>query len=153
MKSLESWKADLWLSTAIREAKKNPGTDKKKLIDGFERVPVRQMYDQLQQLENAVLPSIKQKRGDNADYLFFSAVARSMLWAIHIVDRFEFLQRENTRLKLQNTLTLQHAEHCERELQKYITLEDLFFSDGLDMAAQAVKDKISSRLKPKKETV
>jgi len=151
MKSLESWKAELWLATALREAKKDPGAEKKKLIQGFERVPVRQMYDQLQHLESVIIPKCEQIRGkEHADYLFLCSMAKSLLWSLQIIDRFEFLQRENTRLKLQQELTLQHAEHLERELTKYITLEDLFLSDGLDMAAQTVLDKIRGQLQTKK---
>lgn len=126
--------------------------EKARRASGLSDVPVGQMIDQAIYIRDELLPAVERKKGgkDSADYIFFSGVFRSLLSAVVMADRYEFLQREVGYAKLTGSIVKDRLQYLEQELLKYTTLEDLFRSDALDSYAQGVKNRAEDLLKRKK---
>lgn len=123
-----------------------------KIAEGIADIPVKRMIDQALFLKENILPRIKSKAGDKApDYIFFSGVYDSLLWAIVMADRYEYLEGRYVRLKCFEVLTRENMARMEAELQKYMTLEEFFLSTGLDKIAKGVKDRAEELLKQNKK--
>jgi hypothetical protein len=138
--NIESQKADLWLAASLRNAKEGNYKDReKKIAKGVERVSVAVIIEQCRYIQDHLLPGIEEKHGrDHANYKFFSGVARSLLWAICLVDRNEFVEARHYRQSLQYEILTQHCEKLERQFNKYATMEDLFLSSGLEVMAEGI---------------
>jgi hypothetical protein len=145
--AIKKYRAELGMRAAMRSAHDNPAAKNAKAI---EEVPVRKIYEQAMYIENDLLPRIEKRSGnDSADYQFFKDVFRSLLWCIAILDRFDKVCRSDTQTKLMNELMRDRCILLETELQKYITMEDLLFSDSIDRIADVVKKRVESLLKEK----
>jgi hypothetical protein len=143
--------ADLWLRASLRNANdENFKDQEKKIAAGFEAVSVNKIMAQVQQLENSVLPNIEKKSGNTSDnYKFWKSVYTSLLWALCLADRNEYMQLQMAKEKLLREFYQDHAEKLERELLKYCTLEDLFLQGGLQVQAEAVAQRVRDLLNKK----
>lgn len=114
----------------------------------FERMPVKQMYDQALYIDKDLLPRIEQQKGkEHADYKFFKNVYRSLLWAIVVEDRHEWMLRKLQQSEQLKKIFEEKCLQAERELQRYTTLEDLYLSDSLDRMATIVKNNVDQLIK------
>ena len=149
--TFESKKADLWLAASLRNARDGNYKDKQeKIAKGVERVSVAVIIEQCRYIEDTLLPSIETRHGrDHANYKFFSGVSRSLLWAICLVDRNEFVEARHYRQSLQYEILAQHCETLERQFNKYATLEDLFLSSGLEVMAEGIAQRARDLLAKK----
>jgi hypothetical protein len=140
-KSLETLKSELWLRSSLRAATdERQGETNHKIAKGIEQIPIRQIYEQALYIEVSLLPKIQEKSGaESADYKRFAEMFRCLNWAIAVIDRYEFMQREVTRTKQLLEFFREHCETLEKELMKYTTVEDLLLSDGFDRYADAIK--------------
>lgn len=147
--NIEKIRADLWLKSALREARDNADKDSKNRIRSrIENLPISQIMDQAQHIENVLLPRIEKKDGPNNEYyLFFAAVFKSLLYAVTIVDRLEYADYRYIQCKIQLEFYREQTERLERELMKYSTLEDLYLSDGLAVMAEGIKKRAIEKLK------
>ena len=142
--ALSKYKAELGMRAAMRSAHDSPDQGKAKAI---EDIPVRKMYEQAMYIENELLPRIEKKGGTkSADYQFFREVYKSILWAIIVLDRFDKITRLEAQTALYNELLRDRVLLLEKELQKYITMEDLLFSDGIDRIADVIKNRAADLL-------
>lgn len=149
-RDLDKIKHDLLLKNAIREKTPDERERIKKQAAGLAGIPVRKMMDEALYIDEELLPRVKKKGGEkSADYIFFSEVKDSLLYAILLADRHDFLWRSNTELKIRYQLALDHIALLESELQKYTTLEDLFYSDALNDYADSIKKRAEAMLKRK----
>lgn len=148
-KDLQSLQAELRMSSALRNVKDSRYADMdKKIATGLEDVPVRKMYEQAQHIEQVLLPKIEQARGaDHPDYIFFRSVFLSLLWAIAVLDRNEFMTRKNIELRMLGEFYRDQCTTMERELSKYQTLEELCLSDALSTYAETVARRAAELLK------
>ena len=126
--------------------------EKARRAAGLSDVPVSQMIDQAIYIRDELLPAVEKKKGgrESADYEFFANVFRSLLYAIVLSDRYDFLNREVQHGKFAGVLVRERVEYLERELLKYTTLEDLYHSDALDLYAQGIKNRAEELLKRRK---
>jgi hypothetical protein len=144
-------KADLLARATLNELTQEEKELNAKLAKGVEDIPVKRMMDQILYIRNELLPGIERKRGKSSpDYEFFAGVADSLIYAIIMADRFGGIEAQNTRLRIYSQLQRDHVELLERELQKFTTLEDLFYSSALDRYADMVKSRVDNLLKDKK---
>jgi len=148
MSKFEKQKADLWLRASLRNAKdENYKDQQKKVAKGIEAVAINKIYQQALHLEKHYLPSIERSRGiDSAEYKFFKDVFTSLMWAICLADRNEFIEVRHHRVSLQLEFYMQHCEKLERQFNKYATLEDLFLSSTLDEQAAIIAQRVRDQL-------
>src|ERR1700678_685711 len=129
----------------------NPDRTKKiddRLAQGIRDVPVRKFVEQVQFLETSLLPRLEKKGGKTSpDYIFFAAVVKSLMWAIVLCDRYDFLNGKYIDQKIDLTLLRDRILVYESELTKYQALEDIFLTDSLDRYAQGVKNRVGDALK------
>jgi hypothetical protein len=124
--------------------------DRQKMVKGMKDVPVAKMIDAVNFIDKNLLPAVKKKSGDkSADYEFFTNVIDYLLWAIVIADRYDALEGRWVRQRMQIKLLEEQLDLVEKELLKYTTLEDLFFTSGLDEYAKRIKDAAADRLTKK----
>jgi hypothetical protein len=141
-------KADLLARATLTELTDEEKRVREKLSGAMKDVPVKRMIDQIIYLREQLLPAIKKKSTDkSADYEFFSGIVDTLLWAVIIQDRVEAMERRYVMLKIVHQLNLENVAYYEAELQKFLTLEELFLTDGLNRYAEAVKTKIDGQLK------
>lgn len=149
-RGLDKIKHDLLLKNAIREKTPEERENIRKQAAGMSGIPVRKMMDQAIHIEEELLPRIKKKSGESSpDYIFFTEVKENLLYAILLADRHDHLWQINTQLKVSHQISLENIAILEGELQKYTTLEDLFFSDALDKYADVIKKRAAQLLKRK----
>lgn len=150
--SFAKQKADLWLHASLTNAKNENYKDKqKKIAKGVEAMAVNSIYNQAQELVEKILPEIEKKSGiDSKNYKYWHGVFKSLLWAICLSDRNEFLESKNYKLALQLEFMTEHCERLERQFTKYATLEDLFLSSGLDVMAEGISRRARDLLNSKK---
>jgi hypothetical protein len=145
---IEQFKNDLLLKESLREKTEDERARDKRIAKGLRDIPVRKMIDNVLYIRNNLLPAIKKKSGDkSADFLVFSEIADSLLYAIILSDRFDALERMATFSKIRANLLTENMALYERELQKYCALEDLFLTDGLDRYADSVKRRAEGLLR------
>jgi hypothetical protein len=142
----ENYTADLGARNAARSSIDSPGQTAK-FIDNM---PTKKFYDQALYIDKTLLPEIEKRRGKkSADYQFFSEVFKSLLYAIAILDRYQTMDRRIFQQQQQLDYFKNEHEHMTRELQKYCTLEDIFFSDGLDRYAEIITQRAADLLQQK----
>jgi len=116
----------------------------------FGDIPIRKFYDQAQYIEKTLLPAIERKSGSSsADYTFFCETYKCLLYGAIMIDRSELLMRKVQQLKQQLDILQARVDLAERELFKYITLEDLVLTESTDKIAKSVIAKIENSLKEK----
>lgn len=101
--------------------------------DGFRlhEIPAKRFMDQVQYLENEILPQIEKRGGSETDqYKYFTAVVESLLYAIMVKDREYNLLNRCQQLQQINLILSARNEFLEKELQKYVTMEDLFLTEA-----------------------
>jgi hypothetical protein len=119
-----------------------------RLTKAMQDIPVKRFIEQSQYIKLELLPAIEKKKGKTcADYVFFESVGRSLLWAITVVDRYEYLAMRFTSQKVENQLLKENYGLLERELSKFEALEDIFLTDALDRYAEGVKAKVRAGLR------
>jgi|HubBroStandDraft_2_1064218.scaffolds.fasta_scaffold00675_14 hypothetical protein len=144
--AIKKMRAELGMRAAMRAAHDNP--DAAKAAKAIQEIPVRKIYDQALHIENFILPKTEQLRGkDSIDYQFFREVFQSLLWAIVVLDRFDRVVRSDASHKLELEVWRDRVALLERELQKYITMEDLLMSDSVDRIAEVIKKRAENLLK------
>lgn len=150
--NFQKQKAELWIKAAIRLSLDKKDRDRRDKIEkAIEAVSVNKIFEQCLHLENVILPSIKKNRGEeSSEYKMFCAIAKSLLWAICLVDRNEFMEGRFYNLNIKHELLLEHAARLERQIFKYATLEDLFLSSGLDVMAEGISQRARDLLNVKK---
>lgn len=121
-----------------------------KLSRGMKDVPVARIIDAVNYIDKNLLPAIKKKSGEkSADFELFTQVVGYLLWCIAIVDRYEALERRWVQQRLEIQLLREQLELMQRELSKYVALEDLMMTSALDLYAERVKKAAEDRLKNK----
>ena len=146
--SIEQFKNDLLLKESLREKTAEEKERDKHIAKNLRDIPVRKMMDNVLYIRNNLLPAIKKKSGDkSADYIVFSEIMDSILFAIILADRFGSLERINTWSKIRYQLLEQNVVLYEQELQKYTTLEEIFLTDGMNKYAEGVKRRAEALLK------
>ena len=143
-------KDDLDINAIKRNLSQLPPEEQQKLYKGIRDVPAKQIFEQVQYLDQVMLPKIAEKRGvESEDYKFYKSVADSLLWAIHIIDRYEFLQTRYLTACMQSAFWQDLNVKYEKELSKYTTLEDLMFTSSLDAYNESVKQRAETLKKEK----
>lgn len=153
-KSLDAIKQQILEKHQLQEIM-DSGRSKKqddRLLKALRDVPVKKFLEQIQYLESEMLPRIE-KRGSKTspDYIFFESVVKSLMWAIVVCDRYDFLNTKWLNAKIDVQLQRERIFLLEQELSKYQTLEDLFLTEGLDRYAEGVKTRIQSALDKRKD--
>jgi len=121
-----------------------------KLARAMKDVPVARMIDAVNYIDKNLLPAIKRKSGDkSADHEFFTNVIDYLLWAIAIVDRYETLESRWAGQRLEIQVLREQLEIMEKELSKYVAIEDLMYTSSMDIYAERVKRAAEDRLKNK----
>jgi hypothetical protein len=124
---------------------------REKLVRAMSDVPVAKMIDAVNFIDKNLLPAVKKKSGDkSADYEFFTNVIDYLLWCIVIVDRYETLEGRWISQKLEIHLLREQCEYLQRELSRYVAMEDLMMSGTMDVYAERVKNAATDRLKKTK---
>lgn len=149
-RGLDKIKHEILLRWATGEQSPEEKENVKKHAAGLSGIPVKKMIDQAIYIDEELLPKIKKKGGEkSADYIFFQEVKENLLYAIMLADRHDHLWLRNTQLKVSHQIALENIAILEGELQKYTTLEDLFYSDALDKYADVIKKRAAELLKKK----
>jgi hypothetical protein len=119
--------------------------ESKKLAAGLSDIPVKQMLDQLQRIENEFLPAVR-KKAKPVEVEFFEELARSLAFAIILSDRYEYLYGRFLNSRIDVALLKDRLVLSERELTRYTTMEDLMLSDSLDSYAKAIAARVKNDL-------
>lgn len=147
--TLEQLKADLLYKASLDKVAS--GERDEKMTAGMRDVPVAKMIHAVNYIDKNLLPAIKKKSGEkSADYEFFKEVIDYLLWAIVIVDRYDHLEGVWIRQKIEKKLLQELNEYYEKELMKYVTMEDLLLGGALDAYAKGVKDRVGNLFKTTK---
>jgi len=141
--NLSEMKADLLLKNSLRNAGEGRMQESAKNIAiALEKIPVKKIYEQALYIENELLPQIEKKSGvTHKSYIFYKELFTTLLWAIVVLDRNDMLETRFFNSEMQRTYFQDYAASLERLLSKYIALEDLFLSSGLDVVAKGVVDR------------
>jgi hypothetical protein len=151
MSSIEKYKADLKARLTLQELTAEEKTRNAKLGRGIADIPVARMIDQVNYINEQLLPAIKKKSGEkNADYEFFKSVSDSLLFAIILCDRHDGMEKRYVQLRLFTQFLQDRIPLLEQELEKYTTLEDILCTDALNAYADGVKSRVEGLLKRKK---
>lgn len=123
-----------------------------KMARGVRDIPVNRMIEQVNYLDKEILPKLEKRSGgkESADYKFFSSVCESLLYAVSACDRYDFMAKQLQYQKIQSQLLIENQAILEGELQKYSTIEEIYFQDGLRLIADGVKARVAALLKNKK---
>lgn len=96
-----------------------------RLTDGLIQIPIGKMLDQVQYLQQHVLPQAKEKLGEESEsYRFYKSLVDSLLWAINIQNRFDILSTRYSREKYFGEILKKDRDELEKELMKFTTLEE-----------------------------
>jgi hypothetical protein len=132
----------------------NPERDKemeRRLAQGIRDLPVSKFLQQIQYMEKELLPAVERRKGkDSEDYKFFASVCSSLVYAIILCDRYEYLENKLTSEHLLVQVLKDRQAMVEKELSRYCTMEDLYFSNFLDRYAEATAERAKSMLERKK---
>lgn len=141
--------ADVQWRTDLTEAEK---TRFRTVFEMMDKMPGGRIKNQMQYLEKNILPAVSAKKGGDKspDYVFFEGVINSLKWALILYDRLERQLREDSLLRLERTLLLDRLELYEKELSKYMLLEDLYLTEMLDNIDRGVREKIKREFEAKK---
>jgi hypothetical protein len=112
----------------------------------MEDIPLRKFFDQAQYIEKTLLPAIEKKSGRGTDFIFFTEVYKSLLYAVLLADRDRTLVIKLQQEKQFKEYYKCHAEILETELLKYTTLEDLFIGDGHAKIADGIRRRVEDLL-------
>ena len=108
----------------VEESNKGNHTD---FESGFKKMPIGKMFDQIQYLQNNVLPQAKLKLGEESEsYQFYKSLVDSLMWGINAQSRFERLSERYSREKYMGAIMMKNRDDLERELMKYTTIEELY---------------------------
>lgn len=122
--------------------------EQQKLVDGLQNVPVKQMLDQIQYMENVMLPKIKANRGENSeDYKFYAGLCNSLLWACLIHDRYDALQTRAGSLQMMNEFLRERLAVAEKTLDRWNAAEDIIMNKTLSQYATGVSRRVEELLK------
>lgn len=92
----------------------------------LDHVPQKKFIEQSQYLKNIMLPKIEKNRGiESSEYKFYYSVFESLLYAITIMERDQTFRRMISQEKLYNEFIKKRVLFLEKELMRYITIEDL----------------------------
>lgn len=120
------------------------------VAQGFKDVPARAVADQAQYLQNILLPRIKAKSGEtSADYQFFTAVWKSLLYLLIVLDGHETLNRRYTHVRLLLEFWERRANDAERELDKYNAAGSIVSSEFFDAYLKAAANRAADLLNQK----
>jgi hypothetical protein len=145
-----NWNLEKMRLLAADRLKDISAGDREKMVRGMKDVPAAKMIDAVNFIDKNLLPAVKKKSGDkSADYEFFTNVIDYLLWAIVVVDRYDTLEARWVRQRMQIALLQEQNDLLEKELLKYTTLEDLYFTSSLDAYAQRIKEAAADRLTKK----
>ena len=143
--NLEQIKADLYAKLQLEDIA--AGKKDRKLLTGMRDMPVKKMIDAANYIDKELLPAVKKKSGDkSADYEFFRNVFDYLMYAIIIIDRYEALEMRWVSKRVENEVLRDHLAIMTRELEKYNALEDLYFTDALNLYAERIKLNADARL-------
>ena len=107
------------------------------LVNGLVHVPTANILQQIQYLQNIMLPKALAKFGPtDENYLFYKSVADSLVFALQVLDENESLRINYSREKYLNTIMQQHHADLEKELLKYTTLQQAYTNMSFDMLMQ-----------------
>ena len=116
----------------------------------LETIPVNKFYEQALWIEQDLLPRIESKSGaDSADYKYFLELFKSMTYCIVVLDRFDYLTRKLGQQNQVLSILEERNRLLENELQKYTTLEDLYFRDALEQYSEGIKTRAADLLNKK----
>jgi hypothetical protein len=116
----------------------------------IENIPIKKFFDQAQYIDNELLPKIIKTRGiEHPDYIFFREVYKSLLYAVMVADRERNLVMRLQQINQIRSIQATRLDFCEKELLKYTTMEDLYFTDGLDKIAAGVAQRAADLLNKK----
>lgn len=135
----------LQMKVIARNLSETQRADGQKLTDGLKDVPVKKIMDQLQYLENILLPKIETSRGrESQDYQFYASVADSLQWAVLILDRYDRLLMRHHRNQIFSEHVCEQLTHARKELDMYQASEDILlnqsFQSYLRGAAARIQD-------------
>ena len=121
-------------------------------IGRMEDLPVNKMMKAVQYIEHNLLPAVKKKSGDRSpDYVFFEGVAKMLLHAIIINDRYRVIEQRYVNARIERELLRERLALVEREMDKYAAMEDLWLSESLDHISRGVRARAESLLEGKKK--
>lgn len=143
---LEKIRRDILIRASLEEGPeaRERAAKHAKALDG---VPVKKFFDQALYIRDNLLPRLEKRGGkDSPDYVFFSDLFYSLLWAITAIDRYDFQGGELQRYKILYRLTRDHQQELEKRLIQYTTMEEFFFSSGLDVVADTIKKRAAELL-------
>jgi hypothetical protein len=124
--------------------------ERDKMVKGMKDVPVAKIIDAVNFIDKNLLPAVKKKSGDkSSDYEFLKNNIDYLLWAIVIHDRYDALEMRWIRQRMEIQVLREQMEILERELSKYVAMEDLLMSSTMDVYAERVKSAATDRLKTK----
>lgn len=116
-----------------------------KLTDAMKNVPVSKFLEQIQYLENVLLPKIEQNRGrESADYTFYAGLVDTLMWSITILDRYERLALRHEKLKVFGEYLQERVQEAERELSLYEAANDLLLSSTMRPYLEAAAKRIQN---------
>ena len=141
--------ADVQWRTDLTEAEK---TRFRSVFEMMDKMPGGRVKNQMQYLEKNILPAVSAKKGGDKspDYIFFEGIINSLKWTLILYDRLDRQLREDSLLRLERTLLLERLELYEKELSKYMLLEDLYLTEMLDNIDRGVREKINREFEAKK---
>lgn len=147
--SLAKIKAELMARAALDKERSTKEIEQ--LRGRLSDVPLNKIVDQINYLEKQLLPAVLKKKGtDSADYIFFTEVCRSLAWCVIVAERWDYMERRYVNQKIDLALTRERLGLAESELQKYCTMEDLYYTEGLDYILSGIKSRAEGILKRNK---
>lgn len=146
----DSEKRRLHMKAISRNLTELSPEEQKKLVDGLQGVPIKQIYDQAQYIENILLPKIATNRGvESDDYKFYKGVSNSLIWAMFVVDRFDFIKTQYATEQIFREFLQEQLIVYKSELGKYQAAEDMLMNLTYEKYSKAVAKRIENEIKGK----
>ena len=122
----------------------------KELSNALAAVPAMRIWADIQHVYHNVLPAIEKKTGvDSEQYKIFRGIVDSLIWAMHILTKYEQQILKIGNLQFENQLLREKLSLTERELLNYTTVEQLIKTDTLQDYAKAILKQAENMLNEK----
>lgn len=150
---IENLKRRLLINVSADNLASYSPEEQRKLLEGIKMVPEEKMLQKAQYLFNILLPKIEKSSGrESENYKFYRELIDMLVWAIFLVDRYKNIESLWRKERMLRQFYQDHADYCEKELQKFQTAEDLFLTSGIDAYAKGILQKAEQFFEQSKKT-
>ena len=104
------------------------------------------LMKKISELQNTLDAARQNPKRNEKAIEFYQSVISAMKYAWHSLVGLEQLYKQNIFLQSENQFLKQHLQHCQNELNKYKTVEELQITGDFDKVNEAVTFFLKNKL-------